>query len=190
MQISTFFQPDLVWRKQLLPLIGPVEVDKMDSKLKEMNMKGLDGLQVFYTSMFPSPPSKLEAEFADLLRDIGSWPQVLYRGNMKRKLGLLILDSRWVCPVFPHLALLSWHAGPGQQEAGGGHTAQVLGSPAKISWQKASMILITMITVSAESLTLSLTALPEMRIPYWHIVTLYRRWDLCSLCRFLLVKVL
>merc|ERR1712013_650019 len=38
MQISTFFQPDLVWRKQLLPLIGPVEVDKMDSKLKEMNM--------------------------------------------------------------------------------------------------------------------------------------------------------
>jgi len=75
MQISTFFQPDLVWRKQLLPLIGPVEVDKMDSKLKEMHMKGLDGLQVFYTSMFPSPPSKLEAEFADLLRDIGAWPQ-------------------------------------------------------------------------------------------------------------------
>ena len=140
MQISTFFQPDLVWRKQLTPLIGPEEVDKMDSKLKEMHMKGLDGLQVFYTSMFPSPPSKLEAEFADLLRDIGAWPQVLYRENMKRKWWLLILDSRWVCPVFPHLALLSWHAGPGQQEAGGGHPAQVFGSPAKISWQKASYL--------------------------------------------------
>jgi len=75
MQISTFFQPDLVWRKQLTPLIGPEEVDKMDCKLKEMHMKGLDSLQVFYTSMFPSPPLKLEAEFADLLRDIGAWPQ-------------------------------------------------------------------------------------------------------------------
>ena len=83
MQISTFFQPDLVWRKQLTPLIGPEEVDKMDSKLKEMHMKGLDSLQVFYTSMFPSPPSKLEAEFADLLRDIGAWPQVHYIQNMQ-----------------------------------------------------------------------------------------------------------
>ena len=76
MQICTFFNPDLVWRKQFMPLIGPEEVNRLEIKLKELKVKGLDTLQVFYTSMFPNPPPHLENEFADLLRDIGSWPMV------------------------------------------------------------------------------------------------------------------
>ena len=76
MQICTFFQPDLVWRKQFTPLIGPMEVDKLDGMLKELKVKELDTQQVFYSSMFPSPPAHMEAQFADLLRDIGSWPTV------------------------------------------------------------------------------------------------------------------
>ena len=76
MQICTFFHPDLFWKKQLTPLIGQDEVERMDSKLKELNVKGLDTLKVFYTSMFPSPPYHMESKFADLLRDIGAWPTV------------------------------------------------------------------------------------------------------------------
>ena len=76
MQICTFFNPDLVWRMQFLPLIGPEEVNRLEIKLKELKVKGLDTLQVFYTSMFPNPPPHLENQFADLLRDIGSWPMV------------------------------------------------------------------------------------------------------------------
>ena len=76
MQISTFFQPDLVWRAQFIPLIGPIEVEKLDNKLKDLKVKGLDTQQVFYSSMFPKPPQQLEAHFADLLLDIGSWPTV------------------------------------------------------------------------------------------------------------------
>ena len=76
LQMCTFFNPDLVWRKQLMPLIGPEEVNRLDMKLKELKVKGLDTMQVFYTSMFPNPPPHLENKFADLLRDIGSWPMV------------------------------------------------------------------------------------------------------------------
>ena len=76
MQICTFFQPDLVWRAQFIPLIGPMEVDKLDNKLKDLKVKGLDTHQVFYSSMFPNPPQQLETNFADLMVDIGSWPTV------------------------------------------------------------------------------------------------------------------
>ena len=79
MQICTMFQPDLVWRKQFIPLLGPEEVDRLNSKLRELKVKGIYSQQVFYSSMFPSPPSHVEAEFADLLRDIGSWPTVVTR---------------------------------------------------------------------------------------------------------------
>ena len=68
----------------------------MDSKLKELQMKGLDSLQVFYTSMFPSPPSQVEAEFADLLRDIGAWPMVINNQQISCELLIIILDSRLV----------------------------------------------------------------------------------------------
>ena len=76
MQICTLFHPDIAWRKQLAPLIGPEEVERLDRKLKDLKVKGLDSLHVFYTSMFPSPPSHMESKFADLLRDIGAWPTV------------------------------------------------------------------------------------------------------------------
>ena len=76
MQICTCFQPDLVWRAQFIPLIGPAEVDKLNNKLKDLNRKYLETHQVFYSSMFPNPPQQLETNFADLMVDIGSWPTV------------------------------------------------------------------------------------------------------------------
>ena len=76
MQISTFFQPDLMWKKQFTPLIGPLEVDRLEAKLKDLKVSGLNTQQIYYASMFPSPPSNVETEFADLLRDIGAWPTV------------------------------------------------------------------------------------------------------------------
>ena len=76
MQICTLFQPDIAWHEQFIPLIGPVEVDKLDNMLKDLKVRGLDTNQVYYSSMFPKPPKKLETHFADLLLDIGSWPTV------------------------------------------------------------------------------------------------------------------
>ena len=76
MQICTLFQPDIAWREQFIPLIGPVEVDKLDNMLKDLKVRGLDTIQVYYSSMFPKPPKKLETHFAELLLDIGSWPTV------------------------------------------------------------------------------------------------------------------
>ena len=40
MQICTFFNPDLMWREQFVPLMGQEEVDKLDKKLKSLNVAG------------------------------------------------------------------------------------------------------------------------------------------------------
>ena len=40
MQICTFFNPDLMWREQFIPLIGREEVDRLDKKLKSLNVAG------------------------------------------------------------------------------------------------------------------------------------------------------
>jgi hypothetical protein len=61
---------------QFIPLISPVEVDKLENKLKDLKVKGLDTRQVFYSSMFPNPPQQLETHFSELMMDIGSWPTV------------------------------------------------------------------------------------------------------------------
>ena len=76
MQISTFFNPALTWREQLTPLMGLDEVDRLGTKLREMNVTNLDSKQLPYTSMFFSPPHHLESQFDILIRDIGSWPLV------------------------------------------------------------------------------------------------------------------
>ena len=79
MQICTFFNPELTWTDQLTPIVGQKEVKKLQVKLAELHVPQtkLDTLQIFFTSMFPSPPPDLETCFADLLRDIGSWPLVI-----------------------------------------------------------------------------------------------------------------
>ena len=78
MQICTFFNPDLTWDEQFTPLMGEEEVERLQAKLLDMNLTHLDSMQVFFTSMFPSPPPHSERQFSDLLRDIGSWPLVCY----------------------------------------------------------------------------------------------------------------
>ena len=40
MQICTFFNPLLMWREQLTPLMGQEEVDRLDGRLKELNITG------------------------------------------------------------------------------------------------------------------------------------------------------
>lgn len=73
MQICTYFNPELTWRQQLTPIIGPAEVDILDSKLKEAKMGDKD-FRLFYSSLFPSPPPKYHDQFTDLLTDISGWP--------------------------------------------------------------------------------------------------------------------
>ena len=41
MQICTFFNPLLMWREQLTPLMGQEEVDRLDGNLKDLNIKGM-----------------------------------------------------------------------------------------------------------------------------------------------------
>lgn len=40
MNISTFFNPDLTWSKQLAGLLGSEEVEKLDRKLKSLKVEG------------------------------------------------------------------------------------------------------------------------------------------------------
>lgn len=45
-QICTFFNPDLLWREQLTPLIGQEEVEKLDRRLKSLNVDGMDDFRI------------------------------------------------------------------------------------------------------------------------------------------------
>ena len=76
LQICTFFNPDLLWREQLTTLIGQEEVEKLDRKLKSLSVDGLDDLRIEYSDMFCSRPVQQLEPLLDIVRDIGSWPQV------------------------------------------------------------------------------------------------------------------
>lgn len=76
LQICTFFNPDLLWREQLTTLIGQEEVEKLDRKLKSLNVDGLDDLRIEYSDMFCSRHIQESEQLLDIVRDIGSWPQV------------------------------------------------------------------------------------------------------------------
>ena len=76
MQICTLFNPLLMWREQLTPLMGQEEVDRLDGRLKELNITGLNCLRVEYTDMFPVPDRMEDQQFWRLLTSIGSWPLV------------------------------------------------------------------------------------------------------------------
>ena len=58
-------------------LLGIEEVDKLDRKLKTLNVSGLDDLKIEYVHMFTSPHITQSDSFLDTVRDIGSWPQVI-----------------------------------------------------------------------------------------------------------------
>lgn len=76
LQVCTFFNPDLLWGEQLSTLIGATEVEKLDRKLKSMEVKGLDDLKLSYLDMFSREDVTLSETFLEMVRDIGCWPQV------------------------------------------------------------------------------------------------------------------
>ena len=83
LQICTFFNPDLLWREQLTTLIGQEEVEKLDRKLKSLSVDGLDDLRIEYSDMFCSRPVQQLEPLLDIVRDIGSWPQVTYPHSLQ-----------------------------------------------------------------------------------------------------------
>merc|ERR1711892_112734 len=76
MQICTFFNPDLMWREQFIPLMGQEEVDKLDRKLKSLNVAGLDDLQVQYSHMFTKHHLQDNKQLQEAVKEVGGWAQV------------------------------------------------------------------------------------------------------------------
>merc|ERR1719430_823095 len=75
MQICTFFNPDLMWREQFIPLMGQEEVSKLDNKLKSLNVAGLDDLQVEYSHMFTQPHMQDTKQLQEVVKEVGGWVQ-------------------------------------------------------------------------------------------------------------------
>jgi len=78
LKISTFFNPHLSWRHQLKGLLGTDEVEKLDRKLKSLQVKDLESYRLKYSQFFLSPfleTDDSEQEFCKLLNKIGSWPE-------------------------------------------------------------------------------------------------------------------
>ena len=76
LQICTFFNPDLMWRDQLSTFIGTQEIETLDRKLKSMEVQGLDDMKINYLDMFHPGDPDLSETFLEIVRDVGSWPQV------------------------------------------------------------------------------------------------------------------
>ena len=76
LQICTFFNPDLMWRDQLSTFIGTQEIETLDRKLKSMEVQGLDDMKINYLDMFHPGDPDLAETFLEIVRDVGSWPQV------------------------------------------------------------------------------------------------------------------
>ena len=75
------FPPSLLWSAQLSSLLGEGEVDKLDTKLRSLNVMGLDTMHLDYTQFFGLPlgltlGDETVERFLKLVRDIGSWHQV------------------------------------------------------------------------------------------------------------------
>ena len=73
------FPLHMQWTMQLSPLLGELEVEKLDTKLRSLNVTGIDNLHLDYTQFFPVQcSSDLERErLLRLINNIGSWHQVL-----------------------------------------------------------------------------------------------------------------
>ena len=69
------FAPDITWTIQLSPILGAREVQKLDSKLKSLNVTSLDTLHLNICMIFPAQIQK-EACLDDLVVSVGSWAKV------------------------------------------------------------------------------------------------------------------
>jgi len=76
MKICSFFNPAFSWVDQLAPLLGAGEVDKLNAKLRSLNVTGLEALRLSYTQLFPlacTPGTEAEQDFFNLLNNVSSW---------------------------------------------------------------------------------------------------------------------
>jgi len=75
---SSMFSTSMVWTTQLAPLLGAGEVEKLNTKLRTLNVSGLDSLKITFNQFFT--PYRVITEEEDrrlstLVEDIGSWHQ-------------------------------------------------------------------------------------------------------------------
>ena len=75
----SFFNPDLLWQDQLTSLVGSEEVEKLHKKLKSLRVAALDDYHISYSDMFSKSLCDDTENFLEIVRDIGSWPQVQIR---------------------------------------------------------------------------------------------------------------
>ena len=68
------FAMDMTWTKQLSLLLSAKEVDKLDVKLRSLNVTGMDNLCLTYNMVFST--LKQEDTIMKLMVKIGSWAQV------------------------------------------------------------------------------------------------------------------
>ena len=150
MHICSFFNPLLMWREQLTPLMGQEEVDRLYGKLKDLNIKGmawhtpwsreclphsgLETMRIHYCHMFSRPDKMEEKQFWRLLWCVGSWPLVCWRLSFIYWSGLELSGCLWVCPPVSAAAVLPWWlAGPKRKRKGWGNTDQGCSAAAELS---------------------------------------------------------
>merc|ERR1719210_1387325 len=72
----SMFPLHLQWTMQLSPLLGELEVEKLDTKLRSLNVTGIDNLHLDYGQFFTVQASEGESErLVKLINNIGSWQQ-------------------------------------------------------------------------------------------------------------------
>ena len=76
---SSMFPTNMLWTTQLTPILGAGEVDKLNTKLRTLNVARLDTLKMTYRQFFNIRTFRTEEEeirFTNLVTDIGSWQKV------------------------------------------------------------------------------------------------------------------
>ena len=71
----SMFDKNITWTKQLSPLLGVREVQKLDSKLRSLNVTDLDSLHLTFDMFFPNHQQK--ETLGDSVVRIGSWAKVI-----------------------------------------------------------------------------------------------------------------
>lgn len=57
-------------------MVGSEEVEKLHKKLKSLRVAALDDYHISYSDMFSKSLCDNTENFLEIIRDIGSWPQV------------------------------------------------------------------------------------------------------------------
>ena len=73
--VCSMFNKNITWTKQVSPLLGGREVEKLDAKLRSLNMTDLDSLRLSFNMFFPNRQQK--DTVGDLVVTIGSWAKVI-----------------------------------------------------------------------------------------------------------------